>query len=100
MKKHREKLIKCPNCGCEYLPAEIYYPNSFLGKPRDISKEHMTGKLLEYMGNSMNLSETYVCDRCDEKFRVNANVSFYTQKCSESNYKTKFKKERLFLAES
>lgn len=27
------ELIICPKCGREYLPAEIYYPNEFLGKP-------------------------------------------------------------------
>ena len=60
MKNQKEKVIKCPNCGYEYLPAEIYMPNYFLGKPKDINKEHMTGKVLDYMGSSMNLSETYI----------------------------------------
>lgn len=100
MKRTREKVIKCPNCGCEYLPAEIYYPNAFLGKPKNIDKEHMTGRILDYMGNSMNLNETYICDKCDEKFKVSANVSFYTQKNTEAAYKTKYKKEKLFLAEN
>ena len=27
-----EKII-CPKCGREYLPAEIYYPNFFFGRP-------------------------------------------------------------------
>ena len=31
-------IIKCPYCGAEYLPEEIYYPDSFFGKPRDIVK--------------------------------------------------------------
>ena len=100
MKNNRkEKTIKCPQCGYEYLPAEIYMPNSFLGKPKDINKEHMTGKVLEYMGNSMNLVETYICDNCDTEFKVTANINFNTQKLSESKHKTHFKKERLFLKE-
>lgn len=100
MKNRREKVIKCPQCGYEYLPAEIYMPNAFLGKPRDIDREHTTGRILEYMGNSMNLSETYICDNCDTEFKVTANINFNTQKLSDSKYKTYFKKERLFLKES
>lgn len=96
----REKVIKCPNCGCEYLPAEIYLPNEFLGRPKHIDKEHMTGRILEYMGNSMNINETYICDKCDTPFKVFANVNFNTQKLNESGYKTSFKKERLFLKEN
>ena len=30
------EYIVCPKCGREYLPAEIYLPNSFLGRPHDI----------------------------------------------------------------
>lgn len=100
MKYAKEKIIKCPECGWEYLPAEIYYPNSFLGKPKDINKEYMTGKILDYMGNSMNLSETFTCDNCGTKFKTTAIISFNTQKASEPNYKTKLKKEKLFLLES
>ena len=99
MKNKKEKIIVCPQCGYEYLPAEIYMPNSFLGKPKDITKEHMTGKILDYMGNSMNLTETYICDNCDTKFKVVANLNFNAQKLSDSKYKTKFKKEKLFLKE-
>jgi len=100
MKYNKEKTIKCPECGWEYLPAEIYYPNSFLGKPRQINKEYITGRIIDYMGNNMNLSETFICDNCGTNFRVNAIINFNTQKTSEPNYKTKLKKEKLFLAES
>jgi uncharacterized OB-fold protein len=32
MNEKFEKIV-CPKCGREYLPVEIYYPNSFFGKP-------------------------------------------------------------------
>ena len=99
MRPKREKVIKCPNCGCEYLPAEIYLPDTFLGKPRKIDKEHITGKILDYMGSSMNLTETYTCDKCDTEFKVIANINFNTQKAEDSQYKTRFRKEKLFLSE-
>ena len=100
MKYQKNKVIKCPHCGYEYLPAEIYMPNAFLGKPKDINKEHMTGKILDYMGNSMNLVETYICDNCDTEFKVIANVNFNTQKLNDAKYTTRYKKERLFLKEN
>lgn len=100
MRVKREKVIRCPHCGCEYLPAEIYLPDSFLGKPKKIDKEHMTGKILDYVGPSMNCTETYTCDRCDTTFKVFANVNFTSQKIEDSGYKTTYKKEKLFLAEN
>ena len=75
----KKKLItiECPVCGCSYLPAEIYLPNSFLGKPYDIEKTH-TGKIDIFDGTSMNLNEEYVCDKCGTRFRIVANVNFKT----------------------
>lgn len=95
-----ELIIKCPHCGAEYLPAEIYYPDEFLGKPSDINKVHNTGKLDYYSGKSMNPHEEYVCDYCGTRFYVEAIVSFKTSvdKCADTSnlYKTKFKKSVLF----
>ncbi len=68
------EYITCPKCGREYLPAEIYYPNSFLGKPADI--ERLNNKIEGFTGKSMDLEETYVCDNCSTKFRVTATVKF------------------------
>lgn len=96
----QELLIKCPHCGAEYLPAEIYYPDEFLGKPQDINKVHNTGALDYYRGKSMNTQEEYVCDYCGTRFYVDATVSFKTSidKLTNmaSNYKTVFKKSELF----
>lgn len=100
MKEKKERIIKCPVCGCEYLPAEIFLPNVFFGRPREIDREYMSGKILGYMGNSMNLTETYTCDRCEHTFKVNTSISFNTTELKNDTYKTKFKKERLFLAEN
>lgn len=100
MKNQKEKVIKCPVCGCEYLPAEIFLPKPFLGNPKNIDREHLTGKILDYTGNSMNLTETYTCDRCDHTFKVTTSINFNTSELKDSVYKTKFKKERLFLKES
>ena len=49
------QYITCPNCGAEYLPCEIYYPNSFLGESRQVDK--VKGKIVSFSGNYMDLEE-------------------------------------------
>lgn len=72
-----KKIIKCPYCGYEYLPSEIFYPDDFLGKPQDIIKDE-NGVILGYNGSDMLTSETYVCDKCGKNFAIDATISFKT----------------------
>lgn len=98
MAKH---IIKCCHCGAEYLPAEIFLPNSFLGRPRDVEKD-LNGKIINYLGSNMNTNEIYNCDYCHRNFSIEANVKFYTDsktKDFKTTYKTKFKKPNLFMKE-
>lgn len=69
-------VIKCPKCGREYLPTEIYLPEVFFGKPKSIVK-NLDGKI-SLADDNMNLYEEYVCDECDTKFSIEASVSFKT----------------------
>lgn len=69
--------IECPKCGHSYLPAEIYMPDSFLGKPYDIEKTP-AGKIDAFYGSTMNTAEEYTCDCCGTHFKVVANVNFKT----------------------
>ena len=95
-----QKII-CPNCGSEYLPAEIYLPNEFLGKPKDIYREHMTHKIIDFSGKNMDLNENYYCDFCGVPFTIKAKVSFQTEKNDKydftSEYTTNLKKNKLFF---
>lgn len=96
-----KNIIKCPHCGAEYMAAEIFLPDSFLGKPNDIRKT-AEGKIIEFMGKDMDLAESYRCDYCNKKFTVSANVKFYTSsntKDFDNKYKTKLTKPGLFLDE-
>ena len=69
-----EHLIKCPHCGAEYHPAEIFEPKPFFGNPDLDRAEDGT---LEYIGGEgMDLSSEYVCDYCGKRFKVRADVSF------------------------
>ena len=58
MKPKQLRVIKCPTCGYEYLPAEIYMPNDFLGKPNNLMRDEH-GKIIGFNGIKMNDTETY-----------------------------------------
>lgn len=73
----KKTTIRCPHCNCEYLPAEIYFPNSFIGYPSEIIRDE-SGNILGYQGDDMNTSETYCCDRCNNSFTVDASITFKT----------------------
>lgn len=91
--------IICSNCGAEYLPAEIYYPKEFFGKPANITK-NQAGKIEFYSGSNMNLKETYVCDYCKRTMVVKAFINFSTDVPQLDNpHVTKFKTSALTLDE-
>lgn len=77
------QLIRCPYCGAEYLPGEIFLPKHFLGQPKDISKD-FTGKILEYDGLPQSLSESYTCDKCMSSFTITANISYNVNQAFEA----------------
>ena len=100
MKRSETIVIKCPECGYEYLPAEIYLPDSFLGKPTEIEREGISGKIIDFFGTDMDLNETYICDKCGQPFKIKSKVQFFTSSYDlNKEYYTKLKKEQLFLTE-
>lgn len=96
------EVIKCPFCGREYLPCEIYLPDYFLGKPKSIYRDG-DDKIEGILGYGMNLKEEYICDSCNTPFRVTARVQFFVDELEDKNttkdYKTPLKKTSLFLKE-
>ena len=76
--KIKLQTIKCPTCGKQYLPAEIYYPNEFFGKPSQIER-NSKGEIEYFNGESLNLSETFTCTHCGVDFEVTADISFSTK---------------------
>ena len=101
MKPKQLRVIKCPTCGYGYLPAEIYLPNDFLGKPTSIVKD-VEGKIIGFEGVSMNDTEQYKCDNCDTTFEV-VSTTYFTTKCvgnSAEEYTTKLTPDKLILQES
>ena len=104
MRKAKDAIIKCPFCGAEYLPAEIYIPESFIGKPECIDKSHLTKKIESYFGKSMDLVERYKCDNCDTMFKIVARVQFTTMVEKDLDFKkpysTKLNIKKLNLDET
>lgn len=82
------KYIRCPNCGFEYLPGEIFSPKHFLGEPRNIVRNNI-GEILGYDGLGMDLEESFVCSNCDLEFNVYAKVNFLTEDCAAEESKPK-----------
>lgn len=70
-------VIRCPKCGAEYLPAEIFV-DDLLGNPTNITKDE-NGKIEFYTGEPMSFVEEYECDICGCKFIIKGNVSFETE---------------------
>ena len=71
-------IIKCPHCGAQYLPAEIYMPGAFLGRPDDLVKDAL-GKILyeDYReGQEPEMTESFTCEYCNKLFVVEATVTY------------------------
>lgn len=73
MRQNNKYTITCPVCGREYLPSEIFV--NIFGKPYDIVRDY-SGKIIDYMGESLDLAESYKCDGCDKYFDVTLKPSF------------------------
>ena len=82
------KTIKCPYCGYEYLPGEIYVPNNFLGKPNKIIRDE--GKIYSFEGIQQDLTESYICDNCNKNFLVIAKVTFETHKDPKETFEEEY----------
>jgi hypothetical protein len=71
-------IIKCPHCGAQYLPAEIYMPEAFLGRPEDLVKDSL-GKILyeDYQeGREPDMIEHFTCEYCDKPFVIEATITY------------------------
>jgi endogenous inhibitor of DNA gyrase (YacG/DUF329 family) len=102
MKNKNFITIKCPKCGYEYLPAEIFFPKSLLGSPKDIIRDDK-GKIEFFNGETMNLHEEFECEECQTLFEVDATINF---SCKHNNnidfdedYETTIYKNRIKLEE-
>ncbi len=95
--------IRCPVCGREFLPAEIFFPDDLIGHPTEIIRD-TEGHIEFYLGDEPNYDEVYTCDECGAKFVVHATVSFEAEeipKHESEEYVTRFRKaEKIKLKEN
>ena len=80
--EHKLPVIRCPHCGAEYLPGEIYMPCSLIGQPDEIVRDTI-GKIIyeDYTTEDKepNLVEHFTCEYCDKPFIVEATVTYKTR---------------------
>lgn len=85
--------FKCPHCGAQYLPGEVYMPGAFIGQPEDIVKDSL-GKLLyeDYQeGKEPDMVEHFICDYCDKPFIVEATITYKTMaEAPEADFKNQY----------
>lgn len=85
MEQNQKKyqVIKCPHCGYEYIPSEIFYPGDLIGGRTESLVRDALGKILylEYAEDNKPLqSEQYICDSCDKPFVVEPVISYKVKK--------------------
>ena len=87
----KQQLIfrQCPNCGAEYLPAELFLPSNFFNKPIFINKDS-NGKIINQIDGELNLNENYICDYCNEQFDIISKIHFETKTVINENFSEDF----------
>lgn len=73
-------IIKCPHCGAQYLPGEVYMPGSLIGQPEDLVKDSL-GKIIyeDYQpSKEPDMIEHFTCEYCDKPFIVEATITYKT----------------------
>jgi hypothetical protein len=91
---HKSALIKCPHCGAEYLPGEVYMPGSLVGQPDEIVKDSL-GKIIyeDYYTpeREPDTIEHFTCEYCYKPFIVEAVVTYKTrEEAPEADFKNQY----------
>ena len=91
---HKTPVIRCPHCGAEYLPGEIYLPGSLIGQPSDVVKDSF-GRILyedyEPESREPNMMEQFVCEYCDKPFVIEATVTYKSrEEAPENDFSTEY----------
>ena len=91
---HKTPVIKCPFCGAEYLPGEIFIPGSLIGQPDDLVKDSL-GRIIyeDYATPEREPSfiESFTCEFCDKPFVIEATVTYKAkEEAPEKNFKEQY----------
>lgn len=75
-------IIRCPHCGYEMTPADIFMPGDLIGEPKTVIRDAL-GKIIyqEYdEDNEPAQVEKYFCDNCDKPFIVEPVITYRVKK--------------------
>lgn len=75
---NNQMIIRCPHCGYEYLPSEIFMSEYLLGKPEHILRDPI-GHILHFdyrKGFEPVTTESFICEHCDKQFEVEVTMNF------------------------
>lgn len=91
---HKSALIKCPHCGAEYLPGEVYMPNAIIGQPDEVVRDAL-GKIIyedyDTPEREPDTVEHFTCEYCDKPFIIEATVTYKTkEEAPENDFKTEY----------
>lgn len=71
-------IIKCPKCGYEYAAAEIFYPDTLLGKPKNIVRDD-DGHIILIEGEQPDIKEEFECEKCGTIFKTTLSITSETK---------------------
>ena len=91
---HKSPIIRCPHCGAEFLPGEVYMPGDLIGQPDEIVRDTI-GKVIyeDYSTEDKepNLTEHFTCEYCNKPFIVEATVTYKTREEEpEADFSSKY----------
>ena len=91
---HRTPVIRCPQCGAEYLPGEIYMPGSLIGQPDEVVRDSF-GKIIyeDYYTKTREPDniEHFTCEYCNKPFVIEATVTYKAkEEAPERDFSTKY----------
>jgi DNA-directed RNA polymerase subunit RPC12/RpoP len=91
---HKTPVIRCPHCGSEYLPGEIYMPGSLIGQPDEVIRDSL-GKIIyeDYYTETKepNMIEHFVCEYCEKPFVIEATVTYKTmEEAPEKDFSSQY----------
>ena len=91
---HKSPVIRCPHCGAEYLPGEVYLPGSIIGQPDEVVRDSV-GKIIyeDYYTKEREPDsvERFTCEYCDKPFVIEAVVTYKTkEEAPENDFSTTY----------
>lgn len=75
-----KKVIKCPHCNAQYIPAQVLYPSTLLGKPKNVIKDPLGKIIFVQWQEQPEYKDSFICQYCNREFIAYAQLSLKTTK--------------------